>query len=314
MALATLVHAAHAGISLARARASFTRSMMALALGGLALTALFGTVLGVDKVWHILPGALFPTLHAHVHLALLGWVLPTVLAVAARVYPMFLLAPETGVASARVQLAGVAAGGPLVVIGLLLETPAAVVVGALLAATAVTAHVAWIGTMVRARKRPRLDWGLAFALAGAVFLAAATALGMALATGLVAGPRAALAYGVLALGGWASLTIVGMLLKIVPFLVWYRVYGPRAGRAPVPTLAQLSWRTGEAAAFARLVPGVAARAVTVALGDVIGLRIAGVALALGAIAFASVLAGVLRHLVRTLRQPVVVTPVMRAAS
>ena len=36
-------------------------------------------------------------------------------------------------------------------------------------------------------------------------------------------------YGVLALGPWASLTIVGMLLKIVAFLVWYRVYGPRAG-------------------------------------------------------------------------------------
>ena len=36
-----------------------------------------------------------------------------------------------------------------------------------------------------------------------------------------------------------------MMLKIVPFLVWYRVYAPRAGRQPVPTLAQLSWPAAE---------------------------------------------------------------------
>ena len=71
-------------------------------------------------------------------------------------------------------------------------------------------------------------------------------LGVALATDRLSGPRVALAYAVVVLGGWVSLTIVGMMLKIVPFLVWYRAYGPRAGREPVPTLAQLSWPRAEA--------------------------------------------------------------------
>ena len=30
----------------------------------------------------------------------------------------------------------------------------------------------------------------------------------------------AVAYAVIVLGGWVSLTIAGMMLKIVPFLVW----------------------------------------------------------------------------------------------
>ena len=66
----------------------------------------------------------------------------------------------------------------------------------------------------------------------------------------------ALAYAVLVLGGWVSLTIAGMMLKIVPFLVWYRAYSPRVGREPVPTLAQLSWPRVEGVAYVLLTGGV----------------------------------------------------------
>ena len=44
-------------------------------------------------IWPFLPGDHFADLHAHVQLALLGWVAPMILGVSARVYPMFLLAP-----------------------------------------------------------------------------------------------------------------------------------------------------------------------------------------------------------------------------
>lgn len=294
--VAALAHAILAGRAVGGARPSFTRSMMLMALAGFALTAVFGALLGLAKVWRPLPTALFPTLHAHVQLALLGWVLPTVLAVAARVYPMFLLAAEpTGVAP-RIQLAGIALGGPLTVAGLLAGSGATVVTGAAFGVAAVAAHLATIVTLVRARKRPRLDWGLRFVLAGAGYLVPAAGLGLALAADVASGPRAALAYGVLALGGWASLTIVGMMLKIVPFLVWYRVYGPRAGRGQVPTLAQLSWARGEAVAFSLLAPGMGALALAAALGDVGFLRLAGAGVALGALAFATTLGRVLRHL------------------
>ncbi len=57
-----------------------------------------------------------------------------------------------------------------------------------------------------------------------------------------------------------------MMLKIIPFLVWYRVYSPQAGRAPVPTLAQLGWPAAEALAYGLLTCGVAGLACALAVG------------------------------------------------
>lgn len=296
LALGTATHVLNAALTARGLRTwTLTARLVTLALAGFALTALFGAALGAEHVRAWLPGAFFARLHAHVHLALLGWVLPMVIGVAARIYPMFLLAPEPGGRLSAVQWWGIAAGVPVTVVALLLDSRF-VAVGAVAVAAAVAAHVAWVVSAVRASRRPGLDWGLRLALAGAAFALPATALGLGLALDLVRGPRWAMAYAVLVFGGWASLTIAGMMLKIVPFLVWYRVYAPLAGRSPVPVLAQLSWRSGEAAAFALLVPGIVLLAAAVALGDVALIRMAGVAVALGALAFAATMTQALRHL------------------
>lgn len=282
------------------ARRTFTADLMVLAFLGLALTAGFGLVLAVDRVFPFLPDAFFPALHAHFHLALLGWVMPMVIGVAARVYPMFLLAREPEGWPGGLQRVGLAAGVPAVVLGLL-AAPALVGPGAAVVALAVVGHATWVLDMVRSRKRPALDWGLRFALTGTAFLLASTAMGLGFAFGVLAGPRAGLAYAVLALGGWVSLTIVGMMLKIVPFLVWYRVYAPQVGRAAVPTLAQLSWPAAEGVAYVLLAGGMPALALAAGLGRAAWVRGAGLLLALGALAFAGVLGCVLSHLVSPAR-------------
>src|SRR5262249_45406304 len=141
----------------------------------------------------------------------------------------------------------------------------------------------------RARRRPGLDWGLRFALTGTGFLLPAAVLGMALAVDVLSGPRVALAYAVLVLGGFVSLTIVGMMLKIAPFLVWYRVYSPRAGREMVPALAQLSWPRAESLSYALLTSGVGLLAIAMLLGNPAFTRGAGLVLALGALAFGAAL-------------------------
>jgi hypothetical protein len=283
---------------------TFTARLVALAHVGLGLTALFGTLLGLDKVVRVLPGDLFPSLHAHVHLALLGWVLPMVIGVAARVYPMFLLAREPAGWPGRVQLWGLGLGVPAVVLGILTD-PGLLAAGALAVAAAVLAHVAWVHAMVRGSRRPALDWGLRFVLTGALALVPATGLGLALALDLLAGPRVALAYAALALGAWASLTIAGMLLKIVPFLVWFRVYGPRAGREPVPSLPDLGWPAGERLAWILLTTGLAALPAALWLGEPAGIRAAGIVVATGGLAFAATLGRVLHHLLPCARPAVV---------
>jgi hypothetical protein len=296
VAVAATLHIVNVALTLRGFRRwTFTARLVVLGFAGLGLTVLFGLALAADRVRPFLPTPFYPTLHAHFHLALLGWVAPMIVGVAARAYPMFLLAPEPAGRLGLLQLCGLAAGAPMVAVGLL-GAPALVPIGGLAVAAALGAHGWWVLGMARDRRRPALDWGLRLTLAGAAFLAPATALGLAQALGLVAGPRVALAWAVLALGGWVSLTIAGMMLKIVPFLVWYRVYGPRVGRAPVPTLGALGWPPGEAAAFWLLASGVVGLAAAVAAGAAPAIRVAGAVLALGALAFALALVRVLRHL------------------
>ena len=285
-------------------RWTFTARTVVLGYAGLALTALFGLTLAVNHLRPFLPGAFFSTLHAHIHLALLGWVAPLVFGVTARVYPMFLLAPEPGERTGRIQFWGLAAGVPILVTGLL-TAPALILPGALAVGGAMAAHVAAVWAMARGSRRPALDWGLRFTLTAVGFLLPALALGLAFALDLLAGPRLALAYAVLAVGGWISLTIAGMMLKIVPFLVWFHVYGPRVGRARIPTMAQLSSPRAEALAHALLSAGTALLAVMIAVGSVAGIRVAGTVLALGALAFAAALARTLRHVVA----PAAITPI-----
>lgn len=291
-----LAHVINVALSLrGLARWSFTARGVALALGGLALTVAFGVTLAMTHGAHVFPGGPLGAVHAHFHLALLGWIAPMIVAVAARVYPMFLLAPEPG-GGASVQLGGLGLGVPAVFLGLLLGRPALVVPGAVLVAVALGVHVWWVVGFARRRKRPTLDWGLRFVLTGTACLAPLGILGLVLALGVESGPRVALAYAVLALGGWASLTIVGMMLKIVPFLVWYRVYAPRAGREPVPTLAQLSWPAGERLAYGLLTAGTLGLAGTVAVGAPAAIAAAGTVAGLGALVFAAALGRTLWHL------------------
>ena len=296
LAVGIALHLLNIGMSLRGfTRWTFTARLVVLAYGGLALTTVFGLTLAVSHVWPFLPGEFFPTLHAHVQLALLGWVAPMILAVTARVYPMFFLAPAPRPWHSFLQLWGLTAGAPAVVLGLL-GVPGLLVAGALAMTAAAGAHAAWIYEMAWGRKRPGLDWGLRFVLTATAFLAPAAVLGVAMATDRLAGPRVALAYAVITLGGWVSLTIVGMMLKIVPFLVWYRVYSPRAGREPVPTLAELSWPRAEGLAYVLLTGGVVLLAATVLVGEVAWIRAAGTMLALGAVAFAAALTRVLGYL------------------
>jgi len=277
-------------------RWSFTAIMLAMGFLGLVLTTLFGAALSVEHIRPFLPGDFYARLHAHIHVALLGWVLPVVLGVSAHVYPMFLLTPRPGSRVLAIQAWGLALGVPAVVVGLL-AAPTLAAAGALAVAASIATHVVWVASLPRGSRRPAFDWALRFLVAGAAYLAVAAALGVTLAFGAVSGPRWALTYGVLVLGGWASLTIVGMMLKIVPFLVWYRVYAPRAGRLPVPGLADLRWPVTEAVAFIALTGGIAALAIGVGVGHADAIRAAAAIVSVGTLAFVATIATMLHHLV-----------------
>ena len=272
----------------------FTARLVMIALAGLVLTVVFGFALAADKIWRFMPPSLFLNLHAHAHVALLAWVAPMIIGVGARVYPMFLLAPEPKGWLARVQVWGIVLGTVGVTAGLLTDRAVLTIAGALAASAALTGHLVWLVQMIRRRKRPQLDRGLRLVVTAAAFLPVAIALGLGFALDVIQGPRMALAYAVVVIGGWVSLTIAGMMLKIVPFLVWYRVYAPVAGKAPVPSLTDLSPAWAERAAYVLLTAGTVALAIFAGLGDAAGIRVSGVVLTGGALAFGAALGAPLR--------------------
>jgi hypothetical protein len=97
--------------------------------------------------------------------------------------------------------------------------------------------------ILRARKRRVLDWGVRY------FVTALALLGLVAVLGLVlswpALPLTAFtgqlenAYGMLGTLGVVSFAIVGMLYKIIPFIVWYACYSHHVGLRKVPSLADL---------------------------------------------------------------------------
>jgi hypothetical protein len=298
VALGSCAHLLNVSLTLrGLSRWDFTARLVVMGYTGLGLTVVFGLALAANRMWALLPGSVFPRLEGHFHLALLGWVTPMVWGVAARVYPMFLLAVHPTGWPARAQSWGLALGVPAVVLGLL-ALPILVPWGAMAVAVAAIGHVAWVADIARRRKRSRLDWALCFVLTGAAFIIPGVALGLAFAVDLISGPRLAVAYAIVCLGGWVSLTIVGMMLKIIPFLVWYQRYAPHAGKGPVPTLAQLGWPKGEGVAWVFLTGAMILMPVAVVSGEAGWICGTAVLLSLGALAFAVSIACALRHLHR----------------
>ncbi|HLF41831.1 MAG TPA: hypothetical protein VI854_10215, partial [Acidimicrobiia bacterium] len=185
-----------------------------------AATALMGGIYAFDR-----QAGWFPLLPhrvlAHAHLGLVGWLGLTYVAVAEKLWPMFLLAHRTGARAGWTAVRLVPAGVILMVPGLLFGVPAAAVPGGLITGAGLVAHLVSLGAYIKARRRP-LGLLHAFVLASAAALVAGAVLGAV--AGLapvepVTRTRLVTAE-IAALVGWLGLAVVGHAHKIVPFISW----------------------------------------------------------------------------------------------
>jgi hypothetical protein len=105
-------------------------------------------------------------------------------------------------------------------------------------------------------------------------------------------------YGCLGLLGVVAFAILGMLYKIVPFLVWFHRYSGEIGRGRVPAMAEMYSERLQVAGYWTFLAGLAASSVGIALGHETGVRWSCSLLALSLGIFALNMGKVLRHLVR----------------
>ena len=154
----------------------------------LLATALFGTLLSINKIAPFLPGNHLQDVYAHAHVGLLGWAGMMVMGVGMRMLPMFLPAkPPPGWLGWI--LLGCVQGGLVLLATTWMVAPEHARLAALLPAAGVAVFLGMVANMLRNRvaappKMPRPDIGMLHALQALCYLAIATG------TGLFIGPFA----------------------------------------------------------------------------------------------------------------------------
>lgn len=216
---------------------------IASGLGWISLTILGGLFAAAAKCWPkwdvFIPISL---MHAHAHLGGVGFFVMMIVAVSYKLMPMFTLSDiqneRRAWGSVMLLNAGLLGLFPTVLLASKWK---------LLFALIIVAGLACYGlemlAILRARKRKVLDWGLRSFLTALAFLAPLSVLGIVLSwPGLPVTERLGQlenVYGLMAILGVFTFGVLGMLYKIVPFLVWYARYSQLIGRYQVPALADM---------------------------------------------------------------------------
>jgi hypothetical protein len=289
---------------------------IASALGWLSLTVLAGLYLATSKCWNFSPFAAIPAMHAHAHLGGLGVFVMLIVGVSYKLVPMFVLGELQSPRRAAWSVGLLNAGLLGVFLTVLLQSPlkpafALVAIGGL-------ALYGWeIRTILRRRNRRVLDWGLRSFLTALALLAPVSVLALVLSwPGLPATSfttQLENAYGFLGLFGVVGFAILGMLYKIVPFLVWFHRYSGEIGRSRVPAMAEMYSERLQVAGYWTFLGGLTGASVSMVLGHEAGVRWGCSLLAVSLGIFAINMAGVLSHLLRPRVRPAASDPPLQAS-
>lgn len=240
LSLALLGFLVPAGWAAARSRMSTPTAWgMRLALLGLAAVAIAGLRLAWVRGGHPFGGDWLALRLAHAHLGFLGWIGGLVSAVSWQVLPMFYLVAAPPLRLTRLVLGGVAVT-LLALLGSVFAVVPFAVVPFLIIPGALAVWAVQPGWALRAlltRKRKRKDatlhlWWVSMALAPVCLVLGA----LSAWTSLEKLPQL---YGLVVLWGWAGALVHGMLMRIVPFLVWLHWCAPRVGQPGVPSAREL---------------------------------------------------------------------------
>lgn len=263
-----------------------------LAAGWLAATVLAGVALAVNRRWPWLPLSALDLLRAHAHLGLAGFFLTLLQGTTFQLVPMFTMGEPRRPRCVWAGLLATQAGLLTLAPGLAWGRVVPVRLGALMLAAGILCSAFALHATLRSRRRKKTEPGIRAFLIGCAVLALAALAGAGLVlapAGQPLPPRGIVTYGLLIIPGALGLTVLGMLCKIVPFLVWMRAYGPKVGRQPVPVATALASASLEQGWLAAHLGGL----VLLAAGCVVA---GGLALAVATALFLANMLRVLLHL------------------
>lgn len=280
---------------------------IALSLVWLSLTIFAGLFLASAKCWpRINPFQPIAAMHAHAHLGGLGFFVMMIVAVSFKLVPMFTLSEVQSTRRAGWTLGLLNSGLAGAFVTVLLASPWKIVFAIVLLGGLVLYGLE-LAAILRARKRRNLDWGMKYFLTAVALLGPVSALSIALtwprlpATMLTA--QLENVYGFLTFVGVITFAMLGMLYKVVPFLVWYASYSGCIGRSKVPSLADLYSPTLQAVGYWLFLASLLLTSVAAAVSHETCVRAGGTLLLASVTVFTLNIGRVLAHLVRPRIEP-----------
>lgn len=227
----------------------------------LFLTMTAGLMVAANKFWPFLPANPLGIMHAHAHLGIIGIFVMLIVGVSLKLVPMFALSELQSVARAWWSFLLINIGLAWLVWAIVANIPAMEQTCAGLIVAGLMIYGVELVAIVRGRKRRTLDWGLLYFLTAIVFFVPTIASGVVV-LGSLEEPtewtmRMESVYAILGLFGVVILAILGMLYKIVPFMVWFHSYSAHIGRATIPALADLYSARLQAIGFVFYLAGIA---------------------------------------------------------
>lgn len=255
-------------------------------------------------------------MHAHAHLGAIGFFTVLMVGVSCKLVPMFTLSElqnrRRAAASIILLNLGLAGTG----VAILCRSPwrlafAWIIVGALVL------YALELRAILRARRRRALDWGIRYFLTAVGLMLPLAILAVVLSWPGLPANRYTLqlenVYGLLGLLGVVTFAVIGMLYKIIPFLVWFGTYSRHIGRAQVPALADMYSARWQAIGYWLFLVGLLATLVATECSSAAGVRWAFAGLTASLVVFGGNVARMLRHLVRPQLKPLVKTASPRPA-
>jgi hypothetical protein len=250
-------------------------------------------------------------MHAHAHLGAVGCFTMLIVGISYKLIPMFTLSEiqNRRRAALSVVLLNLSLAGSVVTI--LIRSPWKIAFA--ISGGAALAVYAWeLRAILRARKRRVLDWGIKYFLSAVVILLLVSVLGIVLSypglpTNQFTGQLENV-YGFLGIVGAISFAIIGMLYKIVPFLVWFGRYSNQIGKQKVPALADMYASHVQAAGYWTFLAGLAITCFAILVANESFVRIGCCTLAASIACLAFNLILILSHFARPRLQPLTPAP------
>jgi len=275
-------------------RRDVTWAAILISITFLSSTLVLGVVLLHNLHTGFIAAARTRVLATHLHVAIVGWVLITIVGVSHRLLPMFLLAHRADTRWTRRSLTLLAAGVPILGLGLTTRFTAFAWIGVVLLEAGFAAFVRQARAFHSVRVRKKVDPGMRFPMVALAFLVVAAALGPVL---LAIGPRAirlGTAYVLSGLLGGVVMYVVGFFYKIVPLLSWTAHYRGQMSRPGVPTVAELYSARAARVQLAMMAASVIALLLAIAVASRIAAYAGAVLFLAGVLVFVTQLAIVAR--------------------